>query len=478
MTDRLAHRGPDAAGMSSHEGDDVAVQLAIRRLSIIDLSTAANQPFRKDGLALIYNGELYNYRVLRPSWWLGVVAFRTESDTEVVLEAWRCWGPAALRRFRGMFAFALFDDQTGELFARARPARHQAALLPAPRQAASSSRRSSKRSCQPSEPSCGSTGRAGRVDALLLAARAALRDRGRAASFRPDPGPSFHPDGSCSVAAYWVVAEVGSRCGGRARRPTCGAVIEESVTAHLVADVPVSTLPLRRAGLEHRHGPRAPAQPRDRRVHDHVPGPRTSGSRRCPTTRPTRGRSRAQYGIELHEIEIAPDVVELLPRIVDILDEPIGDPAAINTLLICEAARDAGVKVLLSGMGADELFGGYRKHLACVMASAYQRLPACAPARRATAVSAAAGRGRRAACATARWAKRFLTFADLPEEAAFRRSYTLYDADDLAVLLEPRPRPVTSTRSSASTLRCTTTTRCPITSTGCASRTAGCSFPD
>ena len=84
----------------------------------------------------------------------------------------------------------------------------------------------------------------------------------------------------------------------------------------------------------------------------------------------------SQFGIKLHEIEIAPDIVGLLPRMVDVLDEPIGDPAAINTLLMCEAARERGVKVILSGMGADELFGGYRKHLACVMAGRYGRLPA------------------------------------------------------------------------------------------------------
>src|SRR6201999_307862 len=82
-----------------------------------------------------------------------------------------------------------------------------------------------------------------------------------------------------------------------------------------------------------------------------------------------------QYGIKLHEIEISPDIVEMLPRIVDVLDEPIGDAAALNTLLMCEAARERGVKVILSGMGADELFGGYRKHLACLMASRYRRLP-------------------------------------------------------------------------------------------------------
>ena len=74
--------------------------------------------------------------------------------------------------------------------------------------------------------------------------------------------------------------------------------------------------------------------------------------------------------------EMLAEIVDLLPKMVDILDEPIGDPAAINTFLMCQAARERGVKVILSGMGADELFGGYRKHLACLMASRYHRLPA------------------------------------------------------------------------------------------------------
>ena len=128
----------------------------------------------------------------------------------------------------------------------------------------------------------------------------------------------------------------------------------------------------------------------------------------------------------------------MLPRIVDVLDEPIGDPAAINTLLMCEAARERGVKVMLSGMGADELFGGYRKHLACLMASQYGRLPA--PLRRGVIRPAvnripvsAAGRGLR----YSRWAKRFLTFAELSEEPRFRRSYTLYDPDELGGLVGP-----------------------------------------
>jgi asparagine synthase (glutamine-hydrolysing) len=128
----------------------------------------------------------------------------------------------------------------------------------------------------------------------------------------------------------------------------------------------------------------------------------------------------------------------MLPRVVDVLDEPIGDPAAINTVLMCEAARESGVKVLLSGMGADELFGGYRKHLACVLGAKYQTLPqslrsrVIAPSVRRLPV-AAGGRGLR----YNRWAKRFLSFAELPEEAAFRRSYTLYDPGELMALLDP-----------------------------------------
>ena len=115
MTDRIAHRGPDAAGTWGHEDDRVTVQLGHRRLSIIDLTAAADQPLTKHGLTLVYNGELYNYRSLRAELASRGVRFATKSDTEVVLEAWRAWGPEALRRFRGMFAFALFDERSGEL---------------------------------------------------------------------------------------------------------------------------------------------------------------------------------------------------------------------------------------------------------------------------------------------------------------------------------------------------------------------------
>jgi asparagine synthase (glutamine-hydrolysing) len=144
-----------------------------------------------------------------------------------------------------------------------------------------------------------------------------------------------------------------------------------------------------------------------------------------------------KFGVDLHEIEIAPQVLDLLPKMTYHLDEPIGDPAAINTYLICTAARDAGVKVMLSGMGADELFAGYRKHFANLLALRYQQVPGMLRRPVETVVDrlpvATARRGYR----SVRFAKRFLSFAELPEETAFRRSYTMYDRGELLGLVNP-----------------------------------------
>jgi asparagine synthase (glutamine-hydrolysing) len=256
--------------------------------------------------------------------------------------------------------------------------------------------------------------------------------------FKLPPGSwaQWRTDGTSRAGRYWEPAEV-ALSAGRGSPADLAAVLEESVAAHLVADVPVASFlsgGLDSSLITAMAAARNPSieaytitfRPEDQRLEAM---PDDAGYAR---------KMAAHLGIRLHEIEISPDVVDMLPRIVDVLDEPIGDPAAINTVLMCRAARDAGVKVLLSGMGADELFGGYRKHLACVLGARYAALPktlrtrVVAPGVERLPV-AAAGRGLR----YSRWAKRFLTFAELPEEAAFRRSYTLYDPDELQALLDP-----------------------------------------
>jgi len=116
MRDDLAHRGPDhwASWLSS----DGKIGLGHRRLAIIDLLPEANQPFASaDGrFLLVYNGELYNYPELKKELEAHGVRFRTRSDSEVLLEAFRRWGEGALPRFSGMFAFAIWDQAERTLF--------------------------------------------------------------------------------------------------------------------------------------------------------------------------------------------------------------------------------------------------------------------------------------------------------------------------------------------------------------------------
>ena len=282
-------------------------------------------------------------------------------------------GTGGLRRFRGMFAFALLDEHTSELVL----ARDPFGIKPLYYL-----------------PRGDGVVFASELKALVAAVGYELRIRPGALvasmlyywvpeqqcaidgvqKLPPGSWPSFRPTERLRRSGTGASRRWRPRP-QPVRPPTCGRVIEESVTAHLVADVPVSSF--LSGGLDSSIVTVLATRPTPTSTPTRSPsGPRTSGSRPCLTTLSTPGRWRPSYGIKLHEIEISPDIVDLLPRIVDVLDEPIGDPAAINTLLMCEAARGRGVKVILSGMGADELFGGYRKHLACLMASQYQRLPA------------------------------------------------------------------------------------------------------
>jgi asparagine synthase (glutamine-hydrolysing) len=439
MSERIAHRGPDAAGlMAGPPGTEV--QLAHRRLSIIDLSTASDQPFVKDGLHLSYNGELYNYRELRNILRGNGVRFFTESDTEVVLEAWRHWGPAALPKFRGMFAFALYDERTAALTLVRDPLgikpmyvmpRGEGILFASELKALVSA-----------------VGPELTVDPDALVASTMfyfLPDEQCAVKevFKLPPGSwaEWRADGSTRAERYWNPAE---EARAAAAGPTADlvAVMEESVAAHMVADVPVASF--LSGGLDSSLIT-AMAADREPSIEAYTITFRAEDQRleAMPDDAVYARKMAAHLGIRLHEIEISPNVVDMLPRVVDVLDEPIGDPAAINTVLMCQAARDAGVKVLLSGMGADELFGGYRKHLACVLGAKYQRSLPRSLRTRVLAPSvnrlpvAAGGRGLR----YSRWAKRFLSFAELPEESAFRRSYTLYDPPELADLLNPDLEP-------------------------------------
>lgn len=117
MAAALPHRGPDGQGEYFHAGTACQVGLGHRRLSIIDLSTSANQPMHYDGLHLIFNGEIYNYNEIRDELIRLGHSFQTHSDTEVILHSWRQWGEKAIDQWRGMFAIVLFDEKNNQLIA-------------------------------------------------------------------------------------------------------------------------------------------------------------------------------------------------------------------------------------------------------------------------------------------------------------------------------------------------------------------------
>ena len=113
MTDSLAHRGPDGRGEHVAQG----IGLGHRRLSIIDVGGGKQPLYNEDGqVAVVFNGEIYNFAELAAELEAAGHVFRTHSDTEVIVHAWEQWGEAAVKRFRGMFAFALWDQTSETLF--------------------------------------------------------------------------------------------------------------------------------------------------------------------------------------------------------------------------------------------------------------------------------------------------------------------------------------------------------------------------
>ncbi|GAA5114892.1 asparagine synthase (glutamine-hydrolyzing) [Haloechinothrix salitolerans] len=437
LTEVIAHRGPDATGRYRHAAGDGEVHFGHARLSIIDLSETGEQPMVADGLALTYNGELYNAPELRAKLEAHGARFRGTSDTEVLLRAWRHWGTDCLPMLRGMFAFAVFDERTGELTL----ARDQLGIKPL----YLLRRDGGLVFASELKALASQLGDSLHIDDAALVAsllyywvpdsRCAFRE---AEKLPPGSWLRLRPDGSAQRGTYFSLRDMADAAehAGDLTPAELHEVVADSTRAHLLSDVPVATF--LSGGLDSSYLTALAAQ--------HQPGisAYTIGFRSedakfeaMPDDLRYARQVAARYGVELHEIEIAPDVHDLLPRMTYHLDEPIGDPAAINTFLICSAAREAGVKVMLSGMGADELFGGYRKHLANLIARRYQRIPATLRRPVHAAVDrlpvASARRGYR----SVRFAKRFLSFADLPEETAFRRSYTLYDRAELLDLINP-----------------------------------------
>ncbi|WP_179475927.1 asparagine synthase (glutamine-hydrolyzing) [Mycolicibacterium vinylchloridicum] len=355
----MRHRGPDEPGTWS----DDRVVLGFNRLSIIDIAHS-HQPLRwgppdePDRYVLVFNGEIYNYLELRAELTEQFgAAFATDGDGEAIVAAYHHWGTAALSRLRGMFAFALWDTKNQELFCARDPFGIKPLFM----------------ATGPGGTAVGSEkkcllGLAVDVGINLAIDRRAVQHY-TVLQYVPEPETLHHgirrlesgcyavirPGEQPKVSRYFVPrfsAAPFTSSGEQARYDEITAVLEDSVAKHMRADVTVGAFlsggidSTAIAALAIRHNPRLITF--------------TTGFEREGFSEVDVAVASAEAIGARHVAKVVSqsEFVAALPEIVWYLDEPVADPALVPLFFIAREARKH-VKVVLSGEGADELFGGY-----------------------------------------------------------------------------------------------------------------------
>jgi asparagine synthase (glutamine-hydrolysing) len=352
MVDALEHRGPDERGVASAPG----CVMGHARLSIIDLSSGA-QPMTDiaERYWIVYNGELYNFLELRAELERQGRAFRTHSDTEVIIAAYDEWGRSCLHKFRGMFAFALWDTRERTLFA-ARDLFGEKPLYYA--------RKSDGTLVIASE--IGAVLASELIDrALDLVSVDAFLTYGylppdrtiyRDVATLPPAHRLEWRDGNVTIESYWRPRLGTLRIGMDDAAEELRDLIGQAVKRQMIADVPVGAF--LSGGLD------SSTIVALMQEHSAIPVKTFSvGFGSLINELPYARAVAERYHTEHHELYLESiDVAESIERMSSVYDEPFADSSNIPTYLISEFAR-RHVKVVLSGDGGDELFGGYPWHL-------------------------------------------------------------------------------------------------------------------
>jgi asparagine synthase (glutamine-hydrolysing) len=355
MTGTLGHRGPDGSGTFVGEG----VVLGHRRLSIIDLSSAAAQPMTHGSATVVYNGECYNFRELRAE--LGSLghAFRSHSDTEVVLHAYQAWGLKGLERLEGIFAFALWDAARSRLVLMrdrlgVKPlfyAQHGARLAFASEIKGVFAGIDADRSLDQQALS------------EYLWYGNSFEERTLYREVRSlEPGWRLIAEGGRTRLEPWWRIESWLADAPRDTAPQAAAVevraaIDAAVTRQLVSDVPVGIF--LSGGLDSSSLAASAAVAGGQRLSSFSAGfDYEGGVNELP-----KARTIAQeFGLDHHELRIHGGALEeVIAALVQAHDEPFADAANIPLYLLAAELRGR-IKVVLQGDGGDEMFGGYRRY--------------------------------------------------------------------------------------------------------------------
>lgn len=363
MNTAQAHRGPDGQGI--FEDPAAGVALGQVRLSILDLSPAAAQPMHApDGRGvLVYNGEIYNFRELREDLVARGHRFQSTGDTEVLLRGLLEYGAQFVTRLNGIFAFAWWDARTRELLLARDPLGVKPLYYAEP--AAGQLLFGSEIKALLQHPGLSREPDFTALQQHLAYCHAAGERTAFKAVKRLAPGTwlRWRAGRPITVQRYWQApfgqAPLHDRAGALA---DLRDQLLAATRRQLVADVPVGLL--LSGGLDSSLITALAAQDAGAGLDCFtIAYPRADNHLdRAAEDLPHARALARRLGLPLHEIELRPQVAELLPKLVWHLDEPLADPAAIASYLICQQARQQGVKVLLSGQGADELFCGYPRY--------------------------------------------------------------------------------------------------------------------
>lgn len=428
------HRGPDDQGQ--HVQGPMA--MGMRRLSIIDVQ-GGHQPLTNEDatLWLVANGEIYNYRELRADLEARGHRFRTGSDCETLLHLYEEEGDGFVERLNGMFAFALWDARRGRLLVgRDRLGIKPLYLWNDGRRLAFASEAKAilalpgvdvelDRNALASYLSIGYVASPGSMfrgmrklpPATLLAARGAALEERR----------------------YWrIPSEVDGRRSEDEWVELVRRRVEESVRMQMVSEVPIGAF--LSGGIDSSAVVAFMAAHSDRPVKTYAIGFGGGKAEAYYNELPYARQVAQLFKTDHHEIVVSPDVVSMLPSLLWHMDEPIADTAFITTYLVSEFAR-RDVTVILSGVGGDELFGGYRRYLGGHYQSRFNRLP-LSLRRAASALGERLPSDRHSPMLNSlRLAKGFLSTAGLPLDERYRSYVEVFADDEIAALMPSGPSP-------------------------------------
>ncbi len=343
ITGTISHRGPDAEGYFIDNG----ISLGHRRLSIIDLSKKGNQPMfnEENNLAIVFNGEIYNFRALKKELEKKGYKFKSDSDTEVIIHGYAEYGEKICSRLDGMFAFAIWNKKKKELFlARDRIGKKPLYYsLTNQNLIFASEIKSLLEAGVPNKID---------KDALLetTMCRFSTSNKTLFSEIKKLPPGNYGRfyKGELNISPFWQIPNL-----TETRKPhekEVDNLIESAVEKRLISDVPIGVL--LSGGLD------------SSTIVSYMA--RKTDQIKTFSVGFTEGMDESEYSrivaqhfnTEHKEITLEKDILSYLPKVIYHLDEPLSDPASLPTYLLCKEVSKH-VKVALSGEGGDEVFGGY-----------------------------------------------------------------------------------------------------------------------